>query len=366
MITIDEFSRVVSEVYASSMDPANWTVAMAEISRVLDATGSGLVVGAGSGCSVMLGAGMPAEAVETYGQYYYAIDFILHACENSPVGLIRGGRELVANKRNSEFYADWQSPFELTDGLFVQLSSGPTPISFAISAPYRSERFDTAERVQFIGALIPHLQQALRTQAHLAALGETAIGVTQVVDALRHGVAIIGTTRRVQHLNSAAERIFNAGDGLCIRAGNITATRTATDQHLQSSITRSVVEQRCGARSGDSLAVGRPSGKRPYVIHVVPLATPADQPSAAKALVMIVDPEQQHEPPKMLIRRLFGLTNAEADVALRVINGEGLKPIATDLALSTATVKTHLQHVFEKTDTHRQAELVRLLLAILL
>ncbi|OSC29186.1 hypothetical protein B8W69_09245 [Mycobacterium vulneris] len=101
-------------------------------------------------------------------------------------------------------------------------------------------------------------------------------------------------------------------------------------------------------------------------MHVVPLATPADQRSAAKALVMIIDPEQEHEPPKMLIRRLFGLTNAEADVALRVINGEGLKPIAADLALSTATVKAHLRHILEKTDTHRQAELVRLLLAILL
>ena len=34
------------------------------------------------------------------------------------------------------------------------------------------------------------------------------------------------------------------------------------------------------------------------------------------------------------------------------------------MALSLATVKTHMQHIFDKTDTHRQAELVRLLLAI--
>lgn len=79
---------------------------------------------------------------------------------------------------------------------------------------------------------------------------------------------------------------------------------------------------------------------------------------------MFVDPEQELEPPKILIRRLFGLINAEADVALRIINGDGLKPIAADLAVSPATVKTHLQHIFEKTDTHRQAELVRLLLAV--
>ena len=28
------------------------------------------------------------------------------------------------------------------------------------------------------------------------------------------------------------------------------------------------------------------------------------------------------------------------------------------------TVRTHLQHIFDKTDTHRQAELVRLLLMV--
>jgi DNA-binding NarL/FixJ family response regulator len=45
-----------------------------------------------------------------------------------------------------------------------------------------------------------------------------------------------------------------------------------------------------------------------------------------------------------------------------MLHGDGLKPIAADLALSMATVKTHLHHIFNKTDTHRQAELVRLLL----
>jgi DNA-binding CsgD family transcriptional regulator len=66
-----------------------------------------------------------------------------------------------------------------------------------------------------------------------------------------------------------------------------------------------------------------------------------------------------------MLRNLYGLTNSEADIALRVANGQGLAPISDDLSVSIATVKTHLQHVFDKTDTHRQAELVRLLTALL-
>jgi DNA-binding CsgD family transcriptional regulator len=80
--------------------------------------------------------------------------------------------------------------------------------------------------------------------------------------------------------------------------------------------------------------------------------------------VIVIDPERQGEPEPDLLRRLYGLTRAEAEVALRVMRGDGLKPISDEMSLSVATLKTHLQHVFTKTGTHRQAELVRLLMAI--
>jgi DNA-binding CsgD family transcriptional regulator len=209
---------------------------------------------------------------------------------------------------------------------------------------------------------VPHLQQALRAQDLVAQLDNRVRDITTVIDVIRHGIVIVDSERRVAHMNSAAERILAVSDGLGMDSGRVEASHAATDKRLQSGIARACTESYTGARGGDSLACNRPSGKRPYVIHILPLAT--EDPSAARALLVLIDPEQEVEPPKMLIRRLFGLTDAEADVALRVMRGEGLKPISADLALSTATVKSHLQRVFEKTDTHRQAELVRLLLTM--
>lgn len=55
-----------------------------------------------------------------------------------------------------------------------------------------------------------------------------------------------------------------------------------------------------------------------------------------------------------------GLTEAEADVALLALDGHGVKPISERVSLSQATLKTHLQHIFDKTGPHRRAELVRL------
>ena len=364
MVTIDEFSRVVSEIYASSVSPANWAVALSDISRILDATGSGLINSTGSSRAPLC-ATVPAEALASYRAYYSEVDYVLADVESGPVGLVRGGPEVIEPLAGAEFDADWMRPHDIQDGLFVRLSVGTTPTTFLVAAPKRSEAFDTAERVKFVSALIRHLQQALRTQDHLAELGRSATDITEVIDTIRHGIVIVGTGRGVVHLNSAAEKILKSGDGLRIRFGSIEATRASTNEQLQSTITCALVEQRCGASSGDSFAYSRPSGKRPYVIHVLPLTATSGDPAAAKALVMIIDPEQEPEPPKMLIRRLFGLTNAEADVALRVMRGDGLKPISADLALSRATVNTHLQHIFDKTDTHRQAELVRVLLAII-
>lgn len=364
MFSIEEFSRVVSEIYASSISPQNWAVALADISRMLDATGSAIYIGRGTSRSLM-SATVPSEARKSYIEHFYTMDYILDAVERGPAGLVHGGQKLVALKTDSEFEADFMCPFDMDDGLFMRLTVGTTPASVLVAAPKRADPFDTAERVKFMSALIPHLQQALRTQDHLLELGGNSAGdITGVIDAVRHGIVIVGTKRGVVHLNSAAQRILTSGDGLCIRSGSVEATRTSTNTELQGSIAGACAEPQNGFRGGVSFACSRPSGKRPYVVHVLPLTT-AEDPSTARALVMIIDPEQEAEPPKMLIRQLFGLTNAEADVALRLVRGDGLKPISADLALSMATVKTHLHHIFDKTDTHRQAELVRLLLAII-
>jgi DNA-binding CsgD family transcriptional regulator len=356
MVTVDEFSRVVAEVYASSTSPENWMEALASIGRILDATGCAVFTGEGTSRSV-LAATVPSEARDSYIAYYHMFDYVLDAVEKGPAGLIRGGQELVALKTHPEFEGDFMRPFQMNDGLFVRLTAGTLPTSsFLVAAPKGFEPFDTADRVKFMGALVPHLQQALRTQSHLAEIGNRAHDSTEIIDAIRHGIVIVETGLRVVQMNSAAEHILAARDGLCVRLGRMEATRASTNEQLRRSVARAC-KGRNGPRSGDSLVGKRPSGKRSFVIHIVPVAS--SETPAARALVMIIDPEQGISPPKTLIRQLFGLTNAEADVALRVMRGDGLKPISEELTLSMATVKTHLQHIFEKTDTHRQAELVR-------
>ena len=363
MVTVEDFSRIVSAIYSSALTPDNWPAAMDDIRRTFDAQTSGLFLSDGTSRSITTVSVGP-EAESAYRAHYRHVDYVLEAVEQGPVGLIRSGQPLVALDAESEFHADFMRPYQIDDGLFVRLTDGSMPTCFLVAAPKRSEPFDTVERVKSMSLLVPHLQQALRTQEHLTDFADGARDIARAVDAVRHGIAVVRAGPTVVHLNTAAERILKEGDGLCIRSGNIEATCRSADAELRRSIAGALIERTCGSRSGNSLASRRPSGKRPYVIHVLPLSSAADDPSKARARVIVVDPEQQAEPETSLLTRIYGLTKAEADIALRVARGNGLKPISEELSLSMATVKTHLQHVFEKTDTHRQAELVRLLLTI--
>src|SRR6476620_6570460 len=59
-----------------------------------------------------------------------------------------------------------------------------------------------------------------------------------------------------------------------------------------------------------------------------------------------------------LLRCHFGLTPAEARLALHLVAGETLRSAAIKLSISYETARTCLKSIFNKTGTCRQAELV--------
>jgi len=63
------------------------------------------------------------------------------------------------------------------------------------------------------------------------------------------------------------------------------------------------------------------------------------------------------------LARLHGLSPAEARLAAALSRGSSLADYAEAASLSINTVRWTLKRVFVKTDTHRQAELVRLLMS---
>jgi DNA-binding CsgD family transcriptional regulator len=365
MVTLDEFSRLVAGIYAAAATPADWDPAIRDINRAMGGNGGALLTSEGPIWSIQ-NAILPPTAASSYADHYCRLDHTLANVKEGPVGLVRTGAELILPYRKLEFYAGWLHPYELEDALFVRLTGGPTPTCMVMHTSIRSERFDTPERVKLMNGLVMHLQQALRTQNKLSALADYTGDLTGALEVLRHGIILVGPGCRAITVNRAAEEILNDGDGLQYRTGRITATNAHADVALHRALRGALMPDGSDLRGGRTFSCNRPSGKSPYVIHVLPLhRVPIGQMSPKPtALVLIIDPEHEPEPARMVLRRLYGLTIAEAEVALGISRGASLKVLADELSVSYQTVRTHLQHIFDKTDTHRQSELVRLLLAL--
>jgi DNA-binding CsgD family transcriptional regulator len=69
-------------------------------------------------------------------------------------------------------------------------------------------------------------------------------------------------------------------------------------------------------------------------------------------------------PTVALLAERFELTRAEARVARRLAMGRSLKHIAKELEISSETARTHAKRAMQKTQTHRQAELVSVVLGL--
>lgn len=365
MVTVEDFSRLVSGIYAAAVTPQHWASAVDEIRRTLGGTVGSLTDAAGDVWSIRTTTA-PPDVPNTYAEHYYRMDYVLAGLKQGPVGAVRTGTELIAPRTSPEFYYEWLHPNDLEDGLFVSLTDGHRLSCLIVTSPRRTESFDTPERVKVMGALVPHMQQALRTQSKLAALTNRRVELAGALNVVRHGVILVGSDCLVLDLNTAAEAIVRADDGVHVYAGRIGATNTLTERKLYRALHAALIGDRSDVRAGRSFTCERPSGKRPYVIQVLPLhhTGSGEMPREATALVLIIDTEQESVPSTTLLRRLFGLTRTEAEVAVRIVRGADLKQIAEELSVSLATVRTHLQHVFDKTDTHRQSELVRRLLTL--
>jgi DNA-binding CsgD family transcriptional regulator len=78
--------------------------------------------------------------------------------------------------------------------------------------------------------------------------------------------------------------------------------------------------------------------------------------------VMVTDPDRPVSLDPKALQVLFSFTPAEAKVTALLVQGRSMEQIATQLAVSLETVRTHVRHVFSKTATNRQGELIALVL----
>ena len=174
-----------------------------------------------------------------------------------------------------------------------------------------------------------------------------------VMDILSDGVIVTAAAARVLFLNRSAEDAI-ARRSVSIRSGFLCAGMAQETQRLHALVAACVH----GRESSGHLR----SGGRVF-LTITAVGTSAERPGAACAVIFLRDGARVPGPSQRSIMAYFGLTPAEAKLAHEISRGEGVPRCARRLGTRVTTVRSHLKHIFEKTETKRQAHLVRLLLS---
>lgn len=189
--------------------------------------------------------------------------------------------------------------------------------------------------------------------------------ISAALNCMPFGVIMIRPEAEVVFTNEYAMRILSSPGGLVVKNGQLTAenpAETATiRQFIQSVVRRDKSKERKGVRY--AIPVSRRGG-RPLSVIIAPLGCSASSSDHLESLVAIFvgDPALDQEAHDDVLIKLYGLTHTEAALTLALLKGQGLEWAAKKTRMSLNTAKTHLRHVFGKTGTSRQAELVRLIL----
>ncbi len=75
------------------------------------------------------------------------------------------------------------------------------------------------------------------------------------------------------------------------------------------------------------------------------------------AVLLISDPDVDARPLRDVLRRLYRLSEKEAELAVRIADGQRLDAAAKETGISYETARSYLKAVFGKLGVRRQAEL---------
>jgi len=180
--------------------------------------------------------------------------------------------------------------------------------------------------------------------------------LTDALDRAQFGVIITSAARPPEFVNAYARRIVERGDGLVVRDSGLEALRSSDTRALRETIDLACRRELTACVT---LLLPRSATPRPFAVHV-PAPTYAG--AAGLATVFVCDPSEEPLVAEASLTRLFGLTRAEAAFAALLIKGRTVEEAAAGLFISVHTARTHLKRILMKTDTGRQAELLKLLL----
>jgi DNA-binding CsgD family transcriptional regulator len=359
-------SDVVDLLYSAALQTELWPQALHEFAHAVGALGTVVLPVSTRGPRGTLVSPEMEEVNAEYQRRWW--------CQDSRVARVQARRlsrgvfseaDLFSAEelRRDPFRQEFLRPYGMGD--FAAQIVAPLPklvVSVSVQRALARGPFEQDE-LALLASLGRHAARAVTVSLRLAAARAEEKTLLGALARLECGAVVIDDRGRVVFMNEVAECAM--GDGLSTAKGEL---RSASPQH-QAPLEQLIAAAR-GSTDGAALgpiALPRPSGKLPLLLQAIPVR-PSDCSDAIDrllfalpaALILIVDPEREHEHSPIEALRLLGLTKAEARVAALVGAGHSRREAAEALGISEWTAREALKRVFSKLGISRQSELVKL------
>jgi DNA-binding CsgD family transcriptional regulator len=308
--------------------------------------------------------------IETYKELYASQNpWLARADYFQAEGLVWRGSDIVdpARIKETEFYKLFMygQAIENTAHIIVRVR-GPELLHVMLTRRPLADDYD-AGALEVCRLFAFHARHAIETGNALTTCRFVNEGLNTALDEVASGVAIVELPATVRHMNRTCVNLLQSiggptdTDHVWTAASNQPGRRPANIR-----FPRALMEALTAREPPRSFILrAEPyDGQRPIVVEIRPiqlLREPGGRPR--KGFVLICRSSQTPiEVNQAALRAAFGLTASEARVCATLAEGENIQALSQTLCISTQTARTHLKRIFDKTETTRQAELIRLLM----
>jgi DNA-binding CsgD family transcriptional regulator/PAS domain-containing protein len=224
----------------------------------------------------------------------------------------------------------------------------------------------TRLELDLLDLLLPHLEQVLNLHNRLDRLSIYADIAQEQLLQSGHGLVILNEDGHIASMNRVATRLVQEGNGCAVRDGRLRLDEPRADARLDELVRTCVaVSGTATIMAGGSLAIPRTKAAS-LAITVMPFRRQEGFQTViaagSRAVVTLFDPDRARLDTRAMLRDMYGLSQAEAEVCWRIGNGDTVQDIAEATNNTRETVRSQVKRVFAKTGTNRQPDLVRLVL----
>jgi DNA-binding NarL/FixJ family response regulator len=370
-VSLESFSRVVEGIYDCALEPQRWENTICAIAELLDSQRCALGIhDHANGCNdLMFQVGWNDEYHgQLHEEKYSRLNPFFTHFDVLPIGAVTTQAMVVKDEEffASRYYQEWIKPQGLRDMIAVKALQTAQRSGLLVANRMESRpRYGEAE-VRLLTLLSPHVCRAVAISDALNLKTIRTEALEATLNALACSVYLTDRHGRVVFMNRAAEHQVKTSNAIRVENSQLIPADRSARTALAKAIDEAIADKSEKSYGGFTLAIpeGRNAG---LVATILPLTRGERQnicgASSAVSAVFVQDPVVVPTLPGDAFAKLYGLTGSELRVLLALAPGLSVKEAAEMLGISETTAKTHLQHIYVKTGTSKQTELMHLFLS---